>query len=194
MKKANYTLDANYGNISVENSLPFYSPLPVGEDKTFIMDLQNYLSWTGDGIVSTFYRIDLEIKNDSGFAVATNAYTPISGGTISTNPNFTINLDSGNYTFKYTCRAQREVGDSSTTIYAYLSVNIAVVENHYRTKPWTITEVINRTFDLIEPLDYGEKPRFRLSGVGYDNEGNSEFIESGKLKKRGKIPRFLIWI
>ncbi len=59
-----------------------------------------------------------------------------------------------------------------------------VVENHYPTKPWTITEVINRTFDLIEPLDYGEKPRFRLSGVGYDNEGNAEFIESGSIAEK----------
>lgn len=83
---------------------------------------------------------------------------------------------------------------SNSWYYATITYSFNVVENHYRTKPWTITEVINRTFDLIEPLDYGEKPRFRLSGVGYDNEGNSEFIESGKLKKRGKIPRFLIWI
>lgn len=100
----------------------------------------------------------------------------------------TITLTPGTYTIGYIGRI-----DVATDYVDYRAV-FGVVENHYPTKKWTITDVINRTFDLIEPLDYGEKPRFRLSGVGYDNEGNSEFIESGKLKKRGKIPRFLIWI
>ncbi|MDE6504872.1 MAG: hypothetical protein K2L42_03280 [Clostridia bacterium] len=42
---------------------------------------------------------------------------------------------------------------------------ISVVENHLPLKPWTITEVINRTLDLAEPIRKGEKPRFKLNAA-----------------------------
>lgn len=40
---------------------------------------------------------------------------------------------------------------------------INVVNNRYPFKKWTITDVINRCFDLIEPLTKNETPRFKLS-------------------------------
>ncbi len=40
---------------------------------------------------------------------------------------------------------------------------IAVVENKLPLKKWSITDVINRTLDLAEPLRRGEKSRFRLN-------------------------------
>ncbi len=59
---------------------------------------------------------------------------------------------------------------------------IGVVENHYPLKKWTITDVINRVFDTIEPLRYGQKPRFRLQGVIYDDvTGNAIGYEEGSI-------------
>lgn len=40
-----------------------------------------------------------------------------------------------------------------------------VINNKYPLKKWTITDVINRTLDLAEPLRAGEKPRFYLQGI-----------------------------
>lgn len=40
---------------------------------------------------------------------------------------------------------------------------IVAVENHHPLKKWTITDVINRLFDIAEPIRKGEKPRFRLN-------------------------------
>ncbi len=43
------------------------------------------------------------------------------------------------------------------------SFEFTVVENKLPLKEWTITDVINRTLDLAEPLRKGEKPRFILN-------------------------------
>ncbi len=45
---------------------------------------------------------------------------------------------------------------------------IAVVENKLPLKKWSITDVINRTLDLAEPLRRGEKSRFKLQGMNWD--------------------------
>ena len=45
------------------------------------------------------------------------------------------------------------------------SYYVSAIENHLPLKPWTITEVINRTLDLAEPIRKGEKPRFKLNAV-----------------------------
>lgn len=44
-----------------------------------------------------------------------------------------------------------------------LKYQIAVVENRLPLKRWTITDVINRLFDVAEPIRKGESPRFRLN-------------------------------
>lgn len=52
----------------------------------------------------------------------------------------------------------------------YFTLN--AVSNRYPAKKWTITDVINRCFALIEPQTLGNYPRFRLQGVSYDTDGN----------------------
>lgn len=49
---------------------------------------------------------------------------------------------------------------------------MSYVSNRYPAKKWTITDVINRCFALIEPQTLGNYPRFRLQGVSYDTDGN----------------------
>lgn len=43
-----------------------------------------------------------------------------------------------------------------------------VVDNQMPLKKWTITDVINRTLDLAEPIRQGKKSRFRLNGMRAD--------------------------
>lgn len=52
----------------------------------------------------------------------------------------------------------------------YFTLN--AISNRYPAKKWTITDVINRCFALIEPQTLGNYPRFRLQGVSYDTDGN----------------------
>ncbi|MDE7329971.1 MAG: hypothetical protein K2N30_02585, partial [Clostridia bacterium] len=45
----------------------------------------------------------------------------------------------------------------------YMYYSFLVIENKLPLKKWTITDVINRTLDLAEPIRKGEKPRFKLN-------------------------------
>ncbi|AWW06085.1 MAG: hypothetical protein [Caudoviricetes sp.] len=58
-------------------------------------------------------------------------------------------------------------GPKFTNIATYL---FSVVENELPLKKWTITDVINRTLDLAEPLRQGEHSRFRLNGMTSDGK------------------------
>ena len=46
---------------------------------------------------------------------------------------------------------------------------LGVATNRYPTKPWTITDCINRCLELAEPLYKGQNPRYKLQGVTYEN-------------------------
>lgn len=65
---------------------------------------------------------------------------------------------------------------------ATLIFYVNVTTNRLPLKKWTITDVIVRACDLIEPLRYGEKPRFRLDGVIYDDTtGNATGYQQGSI-------------
>lgn len=74
-----------------------------------------------------------------------------------------------------------------------VTYTFATVENKLPLKKWTVTSVINRLLDLCEPLRRGEKPRFRLNGMGEDGSIIPEGQEgSGQAAKFDKIlaPQF----
>lgn len=63
---------------------------------------------------------------------------------------------------------------------------IAVVNNQYPLKPWTITDCINRCLELAEPLYRGDAPKYRLQGTSIgDNSGNtSNNYDRGSLAEK----------
>lgn len=68
---------------------------------------------------------------------------------------------------------------------------LAVVQNRLPLKKWTITDVITRSAELLEPLSGNETvnrraPRFRLNGVTYDKSGNVTG-KSGQAEEFDKI-------
>lgn len=79
------------------------------------------------------------------------------------------NLKLGTYRIQYKGRASRSFETALETDFQYedysFSYYFSVVENKLPLKKWTITDVINRTLELAEPLRKGENPRFRLNGM-----------------------------
>lgn len=122
--------------------------------------------------------------------------------TISNSPNgggggtFTFN-GLGTYTLRYEgYNVLQEAGSGDFPISTHIDYSFyytfAVVENHLPLKKWTMTDVINRTLDLAEPLRKGEKPRFRLNGMRADGtiitpENKQEGEQVGQAYKFDKI-------
>ena len=80
-------------------------------------------------------------------------------------PSYSFTVDTtGVYTIKYDLVSKWTAGNEY-----FATANIALTYNKLPLKKWTITDVMNRCFDLIEPLKYGEKPRFRFQGQNYDD-------------------------
>lgn len=80
-------------------------------------------------------------------------------------PERQLNLADGVYTVYYKFYTINGYFDTDGLVMSYVS-------NRYPAKKWTITDVINRCFALIEPQTLGNYPRFRLQGVSYDTDGN----------------------
>lgn len=78
------------------------------------------------------------------------------------------NLTIGTYEIEYI--EYIDIIDKTWDEKTYFTLN--AVSNRYPAKKWTITDVINRCFALIEPQTSGNYPRFRLQGVSYDTDGN----------------------
>ena len=105
-------------------------------------------------------------------------------------PNGTSTLSkSGVYSITYRIYSF-EVGGNPSQTYVF-TYTFSVLTNRLPIKKWTILDVINRIFDLIEPLkDFhdgsGEKPQFRLKGQLYGNDGKPSSIISGSTADRLK--------
>ena len=80
------------------------------------------------------------------------------GETTGQDIGYTANLNSGTYTINYSYTESRTIDETEEVQY-----NFVVVQNHLPLKKWTITDVINRTLDLAEPIRLGETPRFKLN-------------------------------
>ena len=106
------------------------------------------------------------------------------GDTI-TGENYTYSISEGTYFLTYSYNYSNVNGAFITRQGITLTYTFSVIENRYPLKKWTIMDVINRVFDTIEPLRYGQKPRFRLQGVIYDDEtGNAIGYKEGSIAEK----------
>lgn len=102
--------------------------------------------------------LSLPSYQNSEFKGIFNAYgEQVSTSTILTNPT------EGFYTAKYDFWRS----DLSQNYFLYLTYRFSVAVNLLPRKKQTITDVIIRLCETIEPLVYGQQPRFKLSGVNY---------------------------
>lgn len=168
--QAFYTTSADVGTLSVKEKLPFSSP-NTPQTFTFLLDLSDYLTWSGQSLLTTFNQTTLTITNNSVVVgeAEYNRYIADSKNT------YEINLDVGTYILDYkfsgTYKIDAGVDGYVKSTYSYLSVYINVIKNRLPLKKWTITDVINRCCETVEPLKLLEKPRFRLEGVEYNASG-----------------------
>lgn len=112
----------------------------------------------------------------------------LNGRSLETNGNIVdigseeqVKLAEGTYvlTYSYTGTVPMPGGSNYHLIYQY---TFNVTTNHYPLKKWTITDVINRCVETVIPLRYGEKPKFRLQGVNYDDtSGNATTYDTGSI-------------
>ncbi|MDE6586129.1 MAG: hypothetical protein K2K80_05575 [Clostridia bacterium] len=118
------------------------------------------------------------ILEPSGTIIAKGTNGDIRGGSLN---GITVNLDAGSYVVEYTYLLQEVTilrASDGTMAPGYPKIDniraycctyyFTVVENKLPLKEWTITDVIERTLDLAEPLRKGEKPRFKLNAVQAD--------------------------
>lgn len=94
-----------------------------------------------------------------------------------------LNLPLGTYKIRYAIGSTSS--NDGSVIYSYKAeTTISIVENKLPLKKWTITDVINRIFDTVIPLFDNEKPKFKLSGVKYDEFYNPSGYEEGSTAEK----------
>lgn len=71
-------------------------------------------------------------------------------------------------TYNIAWDAKGNLGDNLSGYYS-CTYMFSAVGNKYPTKPWSITDCINRCLECAEPLYKGQNPRYRLQGVEYEN-------------------------
>lgn len=119
----------------------------------------------------------------------------INGTIVNISDYSNIKLSSGLYNITYYYH-YFSVLVSETRTYTY---NFSVYSSSLPLKKWTITDVCNRVFDTVEPLEDNAnfknvKPRFRLQGVKYNEHGeivkysdNSFYEPNSQAEKYDKI-------
>lgn len=64
---------------------------------------------------------------------------------------------------------------------------IAVIQNKYPLKKWTVTDVVNRCLELAEPLKVGQNPRFTFDGASYTNGIVNTYTVGSQAEKYDKV-------
>lgn len=103
--------------------------------------------------------------------ISANGNTIVVSESVSEGGTFTFD-NFGGYQIIYSGNIRRNVSAGNVMYNEYddykITYGISVVRNNLPLKKWTVTEVLNRLFDLAEPIHEYEKPRFRLQGVNDD--------------------------
>ena len=153
----NYTKDArpvifqktedSYTSEQYPTISPYVSPVLIGETLSFSSFENMYPNWGGSYV-------------NCGFSVTFNGNEIFS--TKNEKESFSTVVAAGTYIVTYFGK----IGIvSDDYIIPTIFYTIQTVNNENPLKRWTITDVINRTLDLAEPLRAGEKPRFYLQGT-----------------------------
>lgn len=141
----------------------------------------------------------LRVNMEAGFEIVSAGIVSVkdtAGNTITAISGNVYPVTSGSYTITYSILLMKTVLGSIETCDFTITYIFTAVSNRLPLKKWTITDVINRVFDLIEPLivtTYStietEFPRFRLQGVQYDANGKrlSTYVSGSQAELLDKI-------
>lgn len=212
----NYTATYSY---PIDNRLSGYSLVPTSLDLTFdnyktpqilgynftILSLNTVAARFIDYITNTMGLDSVQLENNNGNSVFSkitiendDGQSMIGGvaGFYDFDKTTTVEIKE-HLKITYTLAISAVNSSGSTLFFTYnFYYFIYGVTNHLPLKKWTITEIINRIFDLIEPIQVNnnigyntkiETPRFKLQGVSYNliNERNSDY--AGQADKYNQI-------
>lgn len=161
----------SFGQINSFRWVDDDNDIGVGESISYDQANRIFVYKSSDYKVRTNYKT-LDILSPSGTAIASGTSGDRRGDTLN---GITVNLEAGSYIVEYvyymqTVRIFRAPdgtivsGPTFTPYGAYCrTYYFTVVENKLPLKEWTITDVIERTLDLTEPLRKDEKARFKLN-------------------------------
>lgn len=114
----------------------------------------------------TSTKIDLNSSTFHGLTKKLYQIKDLTTNTILSTTLTTLPVGTYEITYQFTYR------DAENTLYFYdYTYTFTVLKNRLPIKKWTITDVINRCCETVEPLKLLEKPRFRLEGVEYNASG-----------------------
>lgn len=151
-----------------------------------LVGIEYLASWS----IITPFRIGVTVKNIANYTTVASGELSVS----STNGNYYFEGEE-TLSFNTEVNQQYEIEyslycrDASTNTYsATVTYVIAVVENKYPLKKWTVTDVVNRCLELAEPLQVGENPRYHLDGVVYENgEAKKTYTVGSQAEKYNEV-------
>lgn len=170
----NYTVNASIatpethieGGYKESTPSDYRNPLQSGNFVFYpVIKIFPYKEPGNPGSFTHFNTYALEIKNQYDEIIGRTYYRTGTGDDEGADTGLTIYLQSGQtytVTYKYIFSESYAGGSisrfESTAIYTFTAV-----DNRLPLKKWSITDVINRTLDLAEPIRLGETPRFKLN-------------------------------
>ena len=149
--------------------ITYKSVMPANTIFTFVSAKTIFPYNLVPAIGDRYYRLII-YNNRNIEPIFSNTYVTGTYNHIGEDKGYTTNLEIGTYILQYDFGMCDIIGGKITNYdtESKATYYISVVENKLPLKKWTITEVINRTLDLAEPIRQGEKSRFRLNGMRAD--------------------------
>lgn len=176
-----YFQDAFFQPVSVPT---YVTPILSGTQFTFLSPTKVFQSFwnqwkdysytTGlSPAYSPFLRVTVRYNGDVVYEQYWS-YTPQtkeSYGRDKIEKDYVASIQTGTYTLEYRCELISYQVSTSTAgptftadghKYSLTDYTFTAAYNYYPLKKWTMADVINRLFDIAEPLRMGEAPRFSL--------------------------------
>lgn len=179
-------IDSNIANtiteeIRAQKQNTYLTPIKIG-DNIIVQSPTSFWASVSDWINESY-----------GASTATGMFVAsLTSKCFITTPDQTIEITAGETKTFEEMPASIFLRYTGTITYAYgspiisgqnpveVQFGIAGVETKYPTKPWSITDCINRCLELAEPLYKGQNPRYRLQGVEYENGEIKPYSETQK--------------
>lgn len=142
-----YVVDFDNGISATVKTPNYYTPEKVGENYNFLSANQVFDYEEGPYIGEYNFTTTIYYEGEQIFT------------TEDRDDIFSVVLEQGTYKAEYQVRFSSSTGNRRATI--HFDINVA--SNRYPLKKWTITDVVQRTLDLIEPHLDGYPNRFTFN-------------------------------
>ena len=155
-----------------------------------LIDIEYLATWS----IITPFRIGVTVKNIANYTTVASGELSVTSVANTLGEKYYFEGDE-TLSFNTKVNQQYEIeyslccrDGSANTYSATVRYVIAVVQNKYPLKKWTVTDVVNRCLELFEPLRGNENPRYRFDGVTYiDGVVQKPYPEGSQAEKYDKV-------